>query len=416
MDRPRLERLLGDPDARWLVERVRDRMEKGRPLTGTVTLTRAEQGQRAAAERLLGRPPRRGRALTVSLEAVDAVLRRSGASPEGLAQAVEALTGPVRLRSEAEAALRDAWDSAFAPLEHVCGHTPALADWCTELRGTGLAGRLLGGPEDAAPVLARLADVIAALPAKGEGLGTFAARVCGDAHALDDGRPLATLALKAARAMVGSSSGGGTEERRETWAAVGLLKDDLSSTVLTVGLPGDARTPTGRALAALKAGGQPMVLTLRQVVTDPPVGLLAGSVVRVCENPAVIAAAADLLGADCPPLVCLQGQPSAAASALLRGLSDAGAELHYHGDFDWGGIRIANHLHRRFGWSPWRFRTADYLEALRQVEQSRPLSGAYVEADWDEDLAAALEHHGRRIEEESVLDALIGDLALAMPR
>lgn len=51
----------------WLVRRARDRLEGGRPLTGTVTLPAVSLEQRRAAERLTGRSacsrssPRTGR-------------------------------------------------------------------------------------------------------------------------------------------------------------------------------------------------------------------------------------------------------------------------------------------------------------------------------------------------------------------
>src|SRR5262245_17311299 len=51
----RLQRLLGGESVAWLVRRVRDRLEAGRPLTGTVTLPAATQEQRRAVERLTGR-------------------------------------------------------------------------------------------------------------------------------------------------------------------------------------------------------------------------------------------------------------------------------------------------------------------------------------------------------------------------
>ncbi|WP_017595706.1 TIGR02679 family protein [Nocardiopsis potens] len=420
VDHPRLERLLGGPDLRWLVERVRERLARGEPATGNAVLTAATAAQRAAAQRLLGRPPRRGRSLTVSLDAVDAVLRRSGISPAGLAAAVEALTGPVQVRPDAEAAEARAWDRAFAPLAAVCGEDPRLDCWYRGLRASGLARRILGEPSAAGPALHTLADVVAALPGDGIGLGTFAARVCGDAHALDDGRPLGTLALGAARALTGTPAGSGAEWRREAWAAAGLLRDDLSTTVLATGLPGDGRTATGRALAALRAAGQPAVLTLRQLVGDPPLPLPAGSPVHVCENPAVVAAAADRFGPECPPLVCTQGQPGAAAVTLLRLLSDAGTGLYYHGDFDWGGVRIANALLRRVPWRAWRFTASDYRAAVSEHDAAGmagpPLSGAPVSADWDPDLESVLLDRGLRIEEEAVLELLLDDLSTARDR
>ena len=43
----RLDRLLGGEPVAWLVRRVRDRLETGRPLTGTVTLPGAPRSSGA---------------------------------------------------------------------------------------------------------------------------------------------------------------------------------------------------------------------------------------------------------------------------------------------------------------------------------------------------------------------------------
>jgi uncharacterized protein (TIGR02679 family) len=262
-------------------------------------------------------------------------------------------------------------------------------------------------------LLADLAKTIAALPGREESLSAFAARVLGDAHALDNDQPLATLALGAARAIAGVAQGAGAQWRRETWAAVGLLKDELSSQVLTLGLPGDTVTATGRALAALREAGEPAVLTLRQLVHAAPRSSPPGTVVFICENPAVVSAAADKLGPRCPPLVCTAGQPSAAAITLLCLLAGAGAHPRYHGDFDWGGLRIASGLHARVPWRPWRFDTAAYLAALERHPDTAPLPAppASLETPWDPALRAAMARERRRVEEEVVLADLLADLA-----
>ncbi|GAA4914697.1 TIGR02679 family protein [Streptomonospora salina] len=415
VDRLRLDRLLGGDDTEWLVERVRTRIARGRDLTATVTLSRATDGQRMAVQRLLGRRPAAGRSLTVPLDAVDDVLRRSGVSPHGLRAAVEELRGPVPVHADTAAVEARAWDRAFAPLERACAPRGELAAWCERVRGSGLVRRLLGGPDAAAPELATLSAVVEHLPAAGEGVPVFAARVCGDAHALDHGRPLGTLALGAARALSGldpadgGTGGTGAEARRELWAAVGLLQDDLSATALAAGLGGDSATATGRALAELRAAGQPAVLTLRQLVRDPPRRPGGAAPVHVCENPAVVAAAADRLGPSCPPLVCTRGQPNAAVLTLLRLLAGGGAVPRYHGDFDWGGVRIANALLRRLAWRPWRYTAADY-RAAADAGGGAQLGGTPVDADWDEDLAPAMAESGRRVEEEAVLPGLLADL------
>ncbi|MGH3242778.1 MAG: TIGR02679 domain-containing protein, partial [Spirillospora sp.] len=70
-DIERLRRLLGSPDTAWLLQRIRRRLERGRTLTGTVTLTGASPSQRRAMELLLGRRTVAGASLSVSLAEVD---------------------------------------------------------------------------------------------------------------------------------------------------------------------------------------------------------------------------------------------------------------------------------------------------------------------------------------------------------
>lgn len=401
----RLARLLGSPDLTWLVDRVRRRMARDEPLTGPVTLTGPTPAQREAAERLLGRAPGTGRSLHIRLDAVDAALRRSGISPDGLGAAVTALTGPVTRLADLREQQEHAWREAYAPLDTLTRTTrPELAPWASRLRSDGLLRRLARTPHTAKKLLDDTAHALRRLPAEpAVPLPVFAADTFGDAHALDDGTPLATLLLSAVRALTGIPHGTPAESRREAWASAGLLKDALSSTVLTLGLHG---TP---ALDWAAGEGEPAVLTLRQLTRLPP--HTAPAAVHVCENPAVLATAADTLGAACPPLVCLQGQPSAAALTLLRHLHTHGARLLYHGDFDWGGLRIATALLHRVPWRPWRYTAADYRAAAAATRLAPPLTGTPTTAPWDPDLSPALTELGVRIEEETVLDGLLADLA-----
>jgi uncharacterized protein (TIGR02679 family) len=420
VDHERLTRLLGDPALEWLLDRVRRRIELGQPLARPATLNGASAGQRDAVERLLGRRPRAGRTLTVSLSDLDQLLRRSRLHGDGLAAAVLLLTGPVAVRAEARAAERDAWEQAFAGLSNAALRRAELASWLERLRSTGVVKRLAPDPVAARGLLDRLAPIVDSLPVAGEALGSFAARVAGGAHALDEGEPLGTLALGAARALAGIEPPGpdesAAESRREAWAAVGLLSDELSNVVLTLGLPGDDETGTGRMLALAKSSGQPLWLTLRQLVRDPPRSAqpsrreLAGQAVHACENPAIVALAADRLGSRCAPLVCVNGQPSAATMLLLRSLVGAGAQLLHHGDFDWGGVRIGNVLHARLPVAPWQFDRDAYLRASEAHPSSSPLTGDPVGARWDPALSGEMRRAGRRIEEELVADELLADL------
>ncbi|WP_219148146.1 TIGR02679 family protein [Amycolatopsis sp. TNS106] len=374
-----------------------------RPLSGVVTLGSATHDQRRAIERLLGRRAGTGTSLSVSLDEVDAVLRRSGAAPGGLADAARLLIGAVPSR----AAEATAWSAAFSPLDELVARRPLLATWRAWLDSTGLIRRLAADPESASALVTAAVRVLAELPSKGIALGRLAAETTGDAHGLDDGRPLATVVLSAARVLRGSPpAGDGTAgERRTSWAAVGVHRDELSSSVLCLGLPGGVDTVTGRMLALAKESGEPFVLTLRQLTTAR-LGVGAG-MVSVCENPIVLASAADELGHGCPPLVCVNGQPSAAVWRLLDLLLADGASFRYHGDFDWGGIRIGNTLRDRIPWMPWRFDASAYSTT---TAAGGPLPGRPADAAWDPNLRPALERRGVRIEEELVLPALLEDL------
>ncbi len=153
-----------------------------------------------------------------------------------------------------------------------------------------------------------------------------------------------------------------------------------------------------------------MHLSLRQLERDPPRLGLTGQQVYVCENPVVLAAAADALGAACRPLVCLNGQPAGAARLLLAQLADEGAQLRWHADFDWGGATIVGGVLRRLGGRPWRYDEASYRAAAERGAGAG-LADRPVETPWDPGLAVAMRTLRLRVEEEAVLDTLLTDLA-----
>jgi uncharacterized protein (TIGR02679 family) len=413
----RLHRLLGGEPVAWLLRRARDRLETGRSLDGTATLPAATAEQRRAVERLIGRAARSGASLSVSLTEIDRIVRDSGAAPGGLAEAVTRLTGPLRDRHQERADLAAAWSAAFAPLDAAVNGRDELAPWRGWLDTTGVVRRLAPEPGQARGLLEQVALVLRQLPSRGIPIGRLAAECCGDAHALDDGRPVGTLVLSAIRALAGRpfAAEGTADSRRAAWAAVGVHLDDLSSLVLCHGLPGEGRTALGRILSSCRESGQPAVLTLRQLRCHPEplhAGPLRGTRVRICENPVVVAAAADELGAECQPLVCVGGQPSAAGWRLLQLLAAGGAEFVYHGDFDWGGVRIAAAVRHRIDWRPWRYDRKSYeATAAHPLTPLKELAGEPAATPWDPELTTAMRQRNVRIEEELTLDTLLQDLS-----
>ena len=93
----------------------------------------------------------------------------------------------------------------------------------------------------------------------------------------------------------------------------------------------------------------------------------------MCENPAVLRAAAARLGPRSAPLVCSEGVPSTACWRLLG--AAAGTDVLWRNDFDWAGLRITGAAVHRVAARPWRMGEADYAAALATGD-SEPLRGA----------------------------------------
>jgi uncharacterized protein (TIGR02679 family) len=401
----RLSEVLGGAALGRLRARLRARLERGAALTGRLTLAAPNPEERSAIERLFGRISRR-QALSVDLDELSALLRTAQLSDD-LGAAIVALEGPIENRRarEAEAAARFRTVVAEA---RAAPESARLTGWLDELEQTGLLRRLSGGePEEGAALLGGALAVLRRLPASAVPLAELSAAAVGDSHALDPGQPIATLVLRAL-AGAGVASPADADQRRALWAASGVLADELSAPALVLNLRARPTNPTGRSLALAAETGEPYRLSTRQLLRHPPsFELEAGSTVFVCENPSVVAAAADRLGPRARTLLCTEGQPKTALRLLLERLRAAGASVAYHGDFDWPGIQIANALVQRFGVAPWRLRADDYLGS----PPGTALEGPAATPAWDPALGEAMQRRGRAVHEEAVLDDLVGDLS-----
>lgn len=409
MDLARLRQTLGVPALDWLVQRLRARLERGEPLEGSVSLHAPSPEQRDALDCLLGRKPTRAEVLTVDLQKVAEVLVRAEIC-DHLTEVVVALTGPVTNRAAEDVLRGEQWNDLYRDVENRLAGRPKLPQWLAEVRSTGLLVRLGGqDPLRAGNLLRHATDVVLRFPMQGTALAELAAGAVGDSHALDAGQPLGTLVLRAAALLSGVERTDDAQTRRDAWAGVGVMCDELSGPVLVLNLPADLDSLTGRALRLHAEHGEPYRLSVRQLLRHPPRfdGAMAGRSVFICENVTVLAAVANRLGARSGPLICIEGQPKTAARLLLNLLGSAKVRLAYHGDFDWPGIGIANLILQRHQAVPWRMSVDSYLMAPNGI----PLRGKPVAACWDTNLERAMLARGRGVHEEQVLDALLYDLA-----
>ena len=407
----RLQRLLGGEPLAALRLRLRQRFERaatGAPVQG-FRIERLTAAEHAALAALQGRPAHFKASMQVEVAAIDAALRQAGVA-DSLRAALERLDGRIVDR----AAEREAAQSEWRQVLDACNN-PALASVLQTPAGIGLLKRLAAQrPATAARWVKGAEAVLGRLPANGLTRAQLAADVLADAHALDTGCAVATLVLAVLRSTVIHSAAPDPQDgdpdspsARDLWANAGVLVNELARPALVLNLPtvATAGDPWQRL-------GEPAYLSLRRLLRSPPAWDVRGRVVWVCENPNLLAIAADRLGTDCAPLVCTEGMPAAAQRTVLTQLARAGAALRYHGDFDWPGLRIGNHVMREHGARPWRFGAADYLAALDIAPRpGRPLQGTEADPSWDAALAAAMCAAQQAIDEEMVVELLLQDLA-----
>jgi uncharacterized protein (TIGR02679 family) len=384
----------------WMA--VHGRLSSGRPVS-RVRVGPLDARQQGALADLLGLDRMPGPYPTVSLLRLDQALTE--AVGLDIRQAVAELLGPIGDRAgdreRAQAARAELWSW----LDHhpVVAAQPALARWAEEVRRSGLTGG--GSVSDTRRMLGRVLAVIAELPAAGEPLPVLADRLLNDSHALDDDTRCANLVLRALAVLFDVPAPRGAQERRALWERAGVAADELSNVVLAAGLRPAGAGIASEVLRACADAGHAAVLSLAQLRSSDLATGLPGEV-WVFENPSVLAIALARFGRACPPIVITAGWPNSAAIALLNLLGAAGVRLHYHGDFDGEGLRIAAAVAARTGAVPWRMNSADYLAAGPQG----PPVGRVTDVPWDADLAAKLAQVGASLYEERIAANLLDEV------
>ena len=393
-------------DGLWpLWQAVHHRLSSGHPVS-RVRVGPMDEAQRAALADLLGMSRYPGEHTNVLLSGLDEVLLDvAGTDTRGV---VTEIIGPVDDRAGRRALASEQRERLWEWLAHheVVAAQPALRDWVEQVRRSGVVD---GSVELTRELLESALRVLRALPAEGMPLPALAESVLGDPHALDEGTRIGGLVLRALAAIYGLDAPAGSGQRRQLWERAGVADDDLSTVVLAAGIRVIGSGAAARVMWECAERGHAAALTLAQLrdereLSPPP------AEVWIVENPSVLAMALRRFGAACPPMVCTSGWPNSAGIMLLRMLAAAGSRLHYHGDLDGEGIRIAAYVIDKTGAHPWRMATADYLEALPEY-QPAPNPGRITEAPWDATLAATIREHGAAVVEEHVADFLLDELS-----
>ncbi|MEV6769671.1 TIGR02679 family protein [Nocardia sp. NPDC051030] len=360
--------------------------------------------QRAAIADFFGMARLPGEFVMIAMRDVEQVLL--DATGVTVREAVAELIGPVGDRAtekrNADEARQELWH--WLTDHEVVRAQPVLKTWAEATRRNGLIGRSV---DRSLEELERALRVVGQLPGAGTPLAVFADSVLGDPHGLDEGPPVHGLVVRALATIYGIDPPTDASGLRGLWDRAGIACDELSSTTLAAGLRVRGNTVVARILGLCADAGEAAALTLRQLRAVDRFDEVPERV-WVVENPSVLALTLTRFEDNCPPMVCTSGWPSGAAVLLLERLAGAGAQLHYHGDFDGEGLRIAANIVARVGANPWRMTTADYLAA---VGSDAPPVGRVTPVPWDAELSEHMRAIGASVPEERVAHGLLDELA-----
>jgi uncharacterized protein (TIGR02679 family) len=398
------------PEYRRLLLGARRSLERaGGELSGSVSLSHPDEAERRAIIGITGQY-RDARASRVAVRLADLDQAVREATGSGLAELLTELGGPLRNRPAERSTLAGARAAALGAAETSSLYAAQAwyREWLAEIGQDGSLTKLVNTGEQARLGQAvRVLEDLAGRAGAPVLLPVLAAGVTGDTKALSHGTTLSTLVLRALAIRTGRDRPGTAGERRELWEANDVVVDDLASRVLVLNLPAGGRG-LGEWLTGAARLGVPFYVTLHQLMTLPLT--IRGTLVRVCENPAVLRRAAAELGAGAAPLLCTEGRPSAAFGQLADAVVGGDGELRYHGDFDWPGLAIASAVMRRHGARPWRMGACDYVAGVRADAEHVRLTGTPQPSPWDPELSEVMAKTGRVLYEEHVADVLIGDL------
>jgi uncharacterized protein (TIGR02679 family) len=403
----RLRELLTKPALSQLMERFRSRIRQGRKLDSPVALSSLTREERSAIDSLLNRRPSSGRGITIRPDEIERILTEAQLC-DSLEEALVHVFGPVVNERLIREAGRRSWVDLRTLITSEYSDLSNYQPWYDFIFAKGKLKRLCKRDcELGARYLQVVGTVLRGIPWPIVSLADLATRLTGDSHALDRGMPLSQLCLSAITSQ--HPMGEVQLSRRQLWEWAGVVIDELSAPVLVLNLRADPTKLVGQMLNAFADVGEPCHLSVRLLRSGGAsvFDCIAGKAVYACENPSVVAAAAQRLGSTSSPLICTAGQPASAPQLLLSLLKSAKCPVFCHGDFDSAGINITNLLIERYGVYPWRMATTDYLTC---ASRGPVLGPKCASASWDANLASLLLSHGHAVLEESMLDILVDDL------
>lgn len=336
---------------------------------------------------------------------IDKLCEALGLARDELRLFVEQLHGPLQDRAAVRTAYQRACEALWAKLTSRVGSR--IPRTIVRLRSAGVPKQDVAAH---AKLLGRLCDTLERLPlARDTPLPMLALEMWADPHALDRKTRAGAMLSAAALELCGLDP---NEEdllkERNALRQLRIVADRLSTPTLVWGVHATGSCVLDTMLRAGTNNGMPVHICGAILETAPPT--FAASTWLCVENPSLIELAMN--AGIVTPLVCTAGWPTETTLRLLLAARSQGIVLHYAGDFDPSGIRIAERMAQQLG-ATIRMSAQTYLAAACE-------SGAYWESEptstpWDPQLRNAIATRRQVVYQEcrrvwSELLAPIGDI------
>ena len=264
-------------------------------------------------------------------------------------------------------------------------------------------------------LLQAISLALSRLPDSYERLPFFANRIFGNPHALDMEKEANHIFLQALSYLSSFPLPQTVEEKNELLYRHHLLRDDILNFATVYGLTAFAG---GREIAYWRMAAEteaPLNIPFREIVRAEKIEPLQivdqAPRVAIVENSGVFSELLDALQRHAckTALVALHGQLKTASWALLDRLVLGGSELHYAGDLDPEGLRIAEKLLSRYPSAHvWRFPVSgEQGNALSTVRKKKLDQIRHPEL---QPYVAQLRRLGYACYQESITEELLQDL------
>lgn len=200
-------------------------------------------------------------------------------------------------------------------------------------------------------------------------LAVLSARVTSDPHTLDSNTMAGKLLLHLLSFSQGVQFPSDAEKRDMLYYEAGILCDSISSSVTQLGLILCTGKEEHPSYQYFRQSYEACTLTLTNLANLSTASSPSRHVYLV-ENQMVFSQLCDHANEFYSPLICTSGQLQVAVLRLMDMLAVSGTTFHYSGDFDGGGLSIADRLTVRYPGllKLWHMSSKDYTVACSKTE------------------------------------------------